>query len=871
MLPALEQFFFSLSWRKIEFYLKANRDKKDYKIPTSFAVNSIVKSIVLENKLFDENGVLFHIPNKLYTYKPQKDTILKVEVLLTDKNLHLDEEFIKELKKHFSIPKNNINYSLIEDINSQTVEFTNIYNELKDSLDSIENTEFTLDFLYPLHFKPLPKRTRTFLDSETFFKLGKRRFERLFNRDFPQIDIDRFTLLPYYWNYTETRRLSKSQNLTTHFINGCIGKLYIKGDLSNLAFYLLLGKQLHWGTKLSYGYGYYKLYPKSLSYFNQFINNLDFYKSVYRQFTEEFDDFEESHMLTDTLVENVYNDFINNKYDNDPVSIFYINKSNGEKREIHKFSIKDNFAHKVLLKMIEKPLDNAFEEESIGYRKGYGRHKAVEMISTAISEGFRYVVESDIEDFFPSVDHSLLREILQKHIPKSDELIIDLIMKAVQTKINEGGKIRISNKGLSQGSPLSPILANLYLDFFDEMMKLDDLKMIRYADDFIILVKDIDAAKEALENAKQVLMFLNLKLKESKTEIKPVSEGFSFLGFEFSEDGLSVEKTVSDSLLKKPLFITEPFVFLSAKGDRLEVRKNKETLASIPLRRISEIVILDKCSITSYLVKKCCDYKIPISMTLTSGYYITTIKSDSRSHYDTIGMHANRYFLLSQAELLEYAKEIVSKKAINYVKMLKIKREFDNGFKNITYNVYKRLKECTTTKEVMGVEGYFSKEYFRKLNSMINFKEFKFNKRDRHGEDRTNPLLNYGYYLLYTRINALVRAVGLNPFLGFLHSPENNYESLVADIQELFRVFVDRLILRMINTRIIQPEDFTKIENRFYLTQTGRKKFLTNYEREFAKKMMPTNRSISEMINNQVKNILLWVKTGSPIIFFEWK
>ncbi len=861
-------FFKKLNWTEITFSLFANKDKNEYHIPTSFAINSIVKSIILQDDLFDPNAAIFHIPNRWFYFKPTKGSIFNVNVMLTGRNKDLGYIFIERLNEHFDIENNNKNYSLINEPIIKNVCFEDIVPEYEGSLT---DTEFTLQFLYPLHFKPLPKRTRLFIDSPYMFKMTKSRFERLFSKEFPQINTDKFSLLPYYWQYAELKRMSKSQEGNIQYVNGCIGNLYIRGDLTEIFPYLVLGSKLHFGAKIAYGYGYFKLHTKSISYFNNLLKNIDFYKKIYHQLEEETDDFEEAKELKEELYETIFEQFNNGTYENDPVKVFYINKTDGSKREIHKPCIKDMLAHKILASMIEKPLDNAFEEESIGYRKGYGRHRAAEMINKAVKEGYKYVIESDIEDFFPSVDHEILRKSLENHIPRSDYNIIDLIMKAVQTKIPKGGKYEVMTKGLSQGSPLSPLLANIYLDSFDEMMKLDDLRLIRYADDFVILIKDIDKAEEILENAKQALTLLNLKLKKEKTNIIPIEKGFTFLGFEFYSDGISVEKEISDNLMKKLLFVSEPFTFIGVRGERVEVRKGSQTLLSVPLRRISEIVLVEKCAISSYLVKKCCDYNIPISMTLNSGYYMTTIKSDKRSHFKTITLHSQRYSSLSNAELLEYAKEIAYHKILNYSKMLKTKRAYDEEFKNVFYVSLEKLKSAKTQDEVRGVEGYFSKEYFKRFNRMVNIEEFKLTKRERFACDRMNPLLNFGYYLLFTRINGLARAVGLNPFLGFLHSPENKYESLVADIQELFRPFVDRFILRIVNTQIIKPEDFMEVESRYYLTPEARKTFLANYERDFNRNLLPLGRSILDLINKQIKNIFLWVKTGSPIKFFRWE
>jgi len=79
--------------------------------------------------------------------------------------------------------------------------------------------------------------------------------------------------------------------------------------------------------------------------------------------------------------------------------------------------------------MLYKIFDRALEEESIGYRKGIGRDEAIKKINDAIAKGYCYVVESDVEDFFPSIDHGRLLNIIESYIPKSDIITLELIKK----------------------------------------------------------------------------------------------------------------------------------------------------------------------------------------------------------------------------------------------------------------------------------------------------------------------------------------------------------------------------------------------------------------------------------------------------------
>ncbi len=94
-------------------------------------------------------------------------------------------------------------------------------------------------------------------------------------------------------------------------------------------------------------------------------------------------------------------------------------------------------------------------------------------------QGYQYVIESDIEDFFPSVDIRILSGLLDFYIPQNDTCLKNIILKSIKNGYVLNGVFYDRIKGLAQGNPLSPVLANLYLDSFDERMKLWNVRMVR--------------------------------------------------------------------------------------------------------------------------------------------------------------------------------------------------------------------------------------------------------------------------------------------------------------------------------------------------------------------------------------------------------
>lgn len=865
---SIESFFKELQWRRLRFSLKNQRNVSNY--PFLITVNSIVKEV--SSKIYqnfnDEPTIFFHLPDRFFNFSPKKDNVIPVEVFFVGEAYDVAHRWKEELLTYFKDEENSRNNSLdsVGEVEERD------YEMLEKNVDFSQlDEEITLLFYTPLHYTTKKGKERYYIDDQILLKLYLNRFERLFKREFPKIDTKNILVIPYYWSYTQIKKPSLSQGGNLIYINGCFGKLYLRGEYQKIVPYLILGSELHCGGKISYGYGYYKFFPKSLGFYDANLVNINYIEAVYNQVLDESDDPDIVTEIDDTLPKRIAEEIINENYKPLPVKTFVIPKSDGGSRTIEKFSLKDTVVHKMIYKMFYKTLDKAMEYESIGYRKGLGRDEAVKRINDAIAKGYIYVIESDVEDFFPSIDHEILLKTLDLYIPKSDRKFRELLKKVIKTKYYEGGVETVRSVGISLGSPLSPLFANIYLDFFDEEIKENDVVLVRYADDFVILTKTFEDAENVLTLTHVALNKIKLKINKDKTSIKHIKEGFTFLGYTFTGDGHVVESTITPNPYRKPLYVTEPYTFLGRSADRIEVKKGKELLASVPIKRLSEVILLEKSSMSTQFIKACIDNNIPISLTLNSGYYVTTIKPDSRSFFDTISLHGHKYYKMTEAEKLSYAMEFVLAKIENQITSYKKRRYENNQFYFKLNDILNKIKKSTTLDELRGLEGVAAKIVFSALNEVINVEEFKSLKRGRTEPDRLNALLNYGYYLLFSKINSLIRASSLNPYLGFLHSDINNYESLAADVQEPFRTFVDRLVVRLINLSAIKPDDFVENNGRYFLKPEARKTFLISYEAEFTNTEIFDGYTINDMIFVQVKNIKRWVDQDIAISVVRWK
>lgn len=222
-------------------------------------------------------------------------------------------------------------------------------------------------------------------------------------------------------------------------------------------------------------------------------------------------------------------DLTHNQYSPLPLLKILVDKGNGEARALCVPAVKDRVAQTAALFAIEPILEREFEACSFAFRKGRSVRQAVYKIKDYYEQGYRWVVDADIDAFFNSVDQTLLMQKVGKLIEDGD--IIGLIEKWVKAEVWDGVSLKVTEKGIPQGSPLSPILANLFLDELDEAMLKNGQKYVRFADDFLILCKSPEKAKQSMEFTNEMLEKLLLKLDEA--DIVSFDQGFKYLGVTF--------------------------------------------------------------------------------------------------------------------------------------------------------------------------------------------------------------------------------------------------------------------------------------------------------------------------------------------------
>ena len=587
-----------------------------------------------------------------------------------------------------------------------------------------------------------------------------------------------------------------------------------------------------------------------------------------------------------------------------PYRTVAIAKRKGGERVLRIPSLVDRVVHTGLAMVLTPVLEPQFEEASFAYRPGRSVAQAVRAISRWRDAGYWHVIEADIVGFFDCVLHDALQDKLAVALGgrKGADAILDLVALVLEHQAMESG---VQGRGLAQGSPLSPLLANLYLDALDENIEGRGVRLVRFADDFVVLCKARENAEAALAQVTRILADHGLELHEAGTRVLDFDRGFEFLGHMFvrsmvmqqvsdpEDDMIGVLRGVADTdnALANTIAVEtragydrgDRVLYLHERGRRLGLKnlsfcvtgKQGGEIAAIAHSRVDRIEIGPGATLGWEVL----DHALAsdTELVLVDGHGGLRARL-SRPQTGPAELHlAQAAGIMDEAMRTALVRGLVEARIHNQrTQLFRLNRRQEKPQVVAALAAMgrhmRKLPGATGVDQLRGLEGATAAEYWPALGLLTLGAAQPFRRR-RPAGDALNATINYLTALLARDIRAATITAGLHPGFGLLHVARDRADAAVYDLMEPFRApLSEGLAAFLFNAKRLRPDMFTPTDDGgIRISSAGRRAIIKGYESALAKRVNAPGRTIRlawrPMMRRQAQDLAKAYRRGEAAHF----
>lgn len=566
-----------------------------------------------------------------------------------------------------------------------------------------------------------------------------------------------------------------------------------------------------------------------------------------------------------------------------PLRVFDIPKADGEQRRLAVPAVADRVAQTAVAMTLTPIVEPELDEASFAYRPGRSVQHAVRAIDQHRKAGFTQVVEGDIERYFDRVPQGPLLAKLEALLagrPGAAALVdlIGLWLEAAAVDLDTPGV------GIPQGSPLSPLLSNLYLDAVDEAFAAArrNLRFVRYGDDFVILTRRPEAAAAALEEMRRLLAGHGLGLNPEKTRIVDFDRGFKFLGHLFvrsmvlksvepevaAEDPTArlmrwiagEDATEAAAVLRQEedsakgldrglriLYVREPGRVLAVRNQAFTVEERgalgSRELIAVPAERIDRIELGPAVDVEAEAIRLALATDTLLHHVDGQG---GTVGLTAPALSDHAGLHLAQASCVLDPErrrglalLLVEARLRGQRAILHRLNRRRKERALIEPLRRLS-TLLRKLPVAADVPALLGHEGAAAAVFWPAIARLVQpgwaVAGRPFRRVRRPCPDAFNVVLNYLAFLLTRDVDALVRRAGLHPGFGALHSARDGGDACVYDLVEVFRApLAEGLAVYLFNNRVLGEAVFERQEDgSVRLARAGHAALIGGYQARLA-------------------------------------